>query len=89
MRITIFFWCRFGRNTSSRGSGAWHKVGCGPTINFAHNASMPHNLRKMLEREVIQPNGCNVCDDVGLIGLIPVWIAPGDMCAMQENGLLG
>jgi hypothetical protein len=48
--------------------------------DFVYNASMPSDLREMLRRDVIQPDAHNSCRN----GFMPIWIAPGDMCDMQD-----
>jgi len=64
------------------GYGAFHDVGCGGVENFAHDPSaIPPELERMLRHDVVVPNGCNEC----ALGAIPVWLAPGDMCTMQDD----
>ena len=65
------------------------KVGnnsCGSVHNFAYSESIQPELKQTLFQDVIKPNGCNQCSDHMHV---PIWLAPGDMCDMQQTyGLL-
>ena len=61
------------------------KVGinsCGSVQNFAYSESIHPELKQTLFQDVIMPNGCNQCSDQNHV---PIWLAPGDMCDMQQT----
>ena len=61
------------------------KVGinsCGSVQNFAYSESIHPELKQTLLQDVIKPNGCNQCSDKNHV---PIWLAPGDMCDMQQT----
>lgn len=65
-------------------AGVLASSGCGGVQNFAYDPhSIPMELERMLRRDVIVPNGCNTCSD----DRRAVWIAPGDLCRLQEDGM--
>jgi len=53
---------------------------------FAYDLmQLPKELEAMLAKDVVAPNSCNICVTPGEN---PVWLAPGDLCALQRGGRL-
>jgi len=77
---TVVFAALFGAYYS-----AWHDLqGCG-TPRFTYSDAIPADLKRLLREDVIAPNGCNACSSTDLV---PVWLAPGDLCSMKTLGRL-
>ena len=57
-------------------------VPCGAPRNFWDRNAIPSDIAQMMERDVIQPDGCNRCADPDKR---PIWLAPGDLCTLKND----
>lgn len=55
---------------------------CGPQRSFYNSALLPTDLKLMLERDVLAPDGCNQCANRNLRA---IWLAPGDLCTLKGD----
>ena len=59
---------------------------CGPNRHFPLDPTkIPQPLLAMLANDVVQPNGCNACPNEGEHA---VWGSPGDLCDLQNAGMI-
>lgn len=76
-------------NTGGRLKLLWHLQRPGPCGPGKHVALEPHEiplpLLAMIAQDVVQPDGCNTCPEKGETA---VWASPGDMCTLQNAGML-